>query len=244
MVNTYKYLYILDGLDEISPDYISKVLNYAQSLKSDKKIYGIILSSRTDSFNLSFLYQNFPNIEKAEMLPLKEEDIIKYFQVRNNPDKIKKLNVLLKNNKSLIEDIDDVFSVSLLWDMIEKIDESTTKIDLCEQSVDRIINSYSKIARKNVNRKDFQASSSRDRHEMWARLQEIVKQDVTEINLSRLLTTFYEDNALAEKFKLAPAAKLIHQGNVDLAIAGATDAAIVPAAMAGCCATGKDCFPA
>lgn len=150
MVNTYKYLYILDGLDEISPDYISKVLNYAQSLKSDKKIYGIILSSRTDSFNLSFLYQNFPNIEKAEMLPLKEEDIIKYFQVRNNPDKIKKLNVLLKNNKSLIENIDDVFSVSLLWDMIEKIDESTTKIDLCEQSVDRIINSYSKINEINL----------------------------------------------------------------------------------------------
>lgn len=149
-INTYKYLYILDGLDEISSNYIGRILNYVQSLKSDKSTYGIILSSRTDSFNLSFLYQSFPNIEKIEMLPLKEEDIKEYFQVRNNLDKTDKLNILLKNNKSLIIDMDDVFSVSLLWDMIEKIDESTTKIDLCEQSVNRIVNNYSKISEINL----------------------------------------------------------------------------------------------
>ncbi len=73
-----------------------------------------------------------------------------------------------------------------------------------------VINSYTTLEKESVNRKYFQASSSRDKDEMWGRLKEIARQDVAEINLSRLLTMFYESTELARKFKLSPAAKLIH----------------------------------
>ena len=38
----------------------------------------------------------------------------------------------------------------------------------------------------------------------------IVKQDVTEKNLSRLMDIFYNDVEIVNKFKLSPAAKIIH----------------------------------
>jgi 3'-5' exoribonuclease len=73
-----------------------------------------------------------------------------------------------------------------------------------------VISSYNKVEKEKINRNFFQASSSRNTEEMWNRLKEIVKQDITEKNLSQLLEIFYEDYELVEKFKLSPAAKVIH----------------------------------
>jgi len=73
-----------------------------------------------------------------------------------------------------------------------------------------VISSYHKVEKEKVNRSYFQASSSRNTGEMWNRLKEILRQDVTEKNLSRLLEIFCEDYELVEKFKLSPAAKVIH----------------------------------
>jgi len=73
-----------------------------------------------------------------------------------------------------------------------------------------VISSYKKVEKENINKTLFQASSPRDREEMWSRLKEIARQEVTEKNLTRLLEIFYEDYGLVEKFKLAPAAKTIH----------------------------------
>ncbi|NMB41072.1 MAG: HD domain-containing protein [Firmicutes bacterium] len=73
-----------------------------------------------------------------------------------------------------------------------------------------VIDNYSKIKKENINRDYFQASSPRDRDEMWQRLKKIVRQEVTEKNLARLMDIFYEDHELVNKFKLSPAAKLVH----------------------------------
>lgn len=73
-----------------------------------------------------------------------------------------------------------------------------------------VISGYKKIEKENVYRSHFQATSSRDTGEMWETLLNIVTQNVREENLLRLLKEFFSDEELVEKFKISPAAKLIH----------------------------------
>ncbi|HAA34466.1 MAG TPA: metal-dependent phosphohydrolase [Firmicutes bacterium] len=73
-----------------------------------------------------------------------------------------------------------------------------------------IISSYSKVDKETINRSHFQPCSLRDTEEMWQSLTGIVKQDVTEENLSRLMAIFYNEAEIVNKFKLSPAAKIIH----------------------------------
>ena len=142
--NAFKYLYFFDGLDEVSASFIDNVLSYIQTVKNFENTHGIVFSSRKDSFNLAFIYRYFFNIKKIELLPLTTEHIGDYFKAKNDENKTKKLQELKAENNSLIADLDDIFSISLFWDMIERVDESTTKIDLCEQSVNYFLSDYKK----------------------------------------------------------------------------------------------------
>lgn len=143
--SAFKYLYFFDGLDEVSANFIDNVLSYVQTVKNNENTHGIVFSSRKGSFNLAFIYRYFSEIERVELLPLTLKHIEDYFKVKNNENKIKNLQELKVKNDSLISDLDDIFSISLFWDMIERVDEATTKIDLCEQSVNYFLNKYNKL---------------------------------------------------------------------------------------------------
>lgn len=149
-INTFRYLYFLDGLDEVSVNFIDNVLNYIQTVQNNENTHGIVFSSRTDSFNLTFLYRYFSGIEKIKILPLSPEHIEEYFKSKNDKNKIKTLQELKVKNKSLISDLEDIFSISLLWDMADRVDETTTKIDLCEKSVNYFLNNYKKLNEINL----------------------------------------------------------------------------------------------
>lgn len=73
-----------------------------------------------------------------------------------------------------------------------------------------VISGYKKIDKKNVYRSHFQATSPRDTEEMWGALLNTVKQNVNEENLQGLLKEFFADEKLVERFKVSPAAKVIH----------------------------------
>lgn len=148
--NTFRYLYFFDGLDEVSVSFIDNILSYAQTIKSNDNTHGIIFSSRKDSFNLAFLYRYFSEIEKIEILPLSSEHIEDYFKSKNDEKKIKNFQELRIKNKSLISDLEDIFSISLLWEMVDKVDETTTKIDLCEESANYFLKNYKKLSEINL----------------------------------------------------------------------------------------------
>ncbi len=143
--NAFKYVYFLDGLDEVSATFIDNALSYVHAVKNNENTHGIVFSSRKDSFNLAFVYRYFLDIEKIELLPLTLKHIGDYFKAKKDGNKIKKLEKLTVKNDSLVSDLDDIFSISLFWDMIEIVDEATTKIDLCEQSVNYFVNKYNKL---------------------------------------------------------------------------------------------------
>jgi len=148
--NAFKYLYFLDGLDEVSANFIDNALSYVQNIANYENTHGIVFSSRKDSFNLAFIYRYFFDIKKIELLQLTPEHIGDYFKVKNDENKTKKLQELKVKNNSLIRDLDDIFSISLFWDIIERVDEATTKIDLSEQSVNYFLSNFKKLNEINL----------------------------------------------------------------------------------------------
>lgn len=148
--NTFKYFYFFDGLDEISSNFVDNVLSYIQTIKSNTNTHGIIFSSRKNSFNLTFIYRCFSDTTEIELLPLNSKHIEDFFIAKKDTDKIKRMQEIKVKNHSLIFDLDDIFSVSLLWNVIEKVDEATTKIDLCEQSVNYFLENYIKYNEINL----------------------------------------------------------------------------------------------
>ncbi len=148
--NVFKYLYFLDGLDEVSVNFIDSVLSYIETVKNKENTHGIVFSSRKSSFNLAFIYRCFSNIERIELLPLTSEHIGNYFKAKNDENKIEKLRKLRVENNFLTGDLDDILSISLFWDIIERVDDATTKIDLCEQSINYFINKFNKLNEINL----------------------------------------------------------------------------------------------
>lgn len=73
-----------------------------------------------------------------------------------------------------------------------------------------VINCYNKVEREKINRDYFQPTSPREIEEMWSSLLKITSQTVTDDSLKSLLQCFYNDTEIVEKFKLSPAAKVIH----------------------------------
>ncbi|MEW5919954.1 MAG: HD domain-containing protein [Bacillota bacterium] len=72
------------------------------------------------------------------------------------------------------------------------------------------INCYEKVGRDKINRSYFQQVSERDPEVMWLELQNITAATVRDTHLSALLDLFYIDRGLVERFKLSPAARIIH----------------------------------
>ena len=72
------------------------------------------------------------------------------------------------------------------------------------------INCCEKMSKDKINRAYFQQSCERDQGEMWAELQNITAAAVKDIHLSALMDRFYADKNLVERFKLSPAARVIH----------------------------------
>ncbi|WP_075809224.1 NACHT domain-containing protein [Paraclostridium sordellii] len=136
------YFYLFDGLDEISYYDIGKITHYIKCLSEKNNIKGIIVSSRSNSNNLSYFRQEiFWNEYKFERL--KPIDIKNYFKVKGNLNKQEKLGLLYELD--IIKQIDDIFSVNLLWENIDRIDKNTSKIEIIELAVEHWANKSTKI---------------------------------------------------------------------------------------------------
>lgn len=73
-----------------------------------------------------------------------------------------------------------------------------------------VIRTFKKMRQEEVRREYFQAVAPRDREEMWKSLLDIVAHNVQEENMKDLLEVFFNNEKLVERFKISPAAKIIH----------------------------------
>lgn len=139
------FFYFFDGLDEVSHYNIGSIVNHINALSSRTTTKSILISSRTDSNNLSHLNQHLKCIE-YKISPLLYSDIKSFFVAKNNDQKLEKLQVLYNTKARVLENITDIFSVNLIWKVIENIETDITNIDIITQYVNHWIDTYVKLA--------------------------------------------------------------------------------------------------
>lgn len=139
------YIYFFDDLDEVSHHNIGSIVNRIVYLMKMTSTKSIIISSRTDSNNLSYLHQ-FVECNEYKIDALTYDDIETVFSNKVGHGKLEKLKQLKHSNAKILNDITDIFSVDLLWNIIDKTDSNITKIEIIEQFINYCFSNYSKIA--------------------------------------------------------------------------------------------------
>lgn len=105
----------------------------------------IVVSSRTDSNNLVYLHQ-LVHCNEYKIYALTYNDIETVFFNKGEKNKLEKLKQMNQSNAKILEDITDIFSVDLLWNIVDKADINITKIEIIERFINHCVSNYSKIA--------------------------------------------------------------------------------------------------
>ncbi len=138
-VKEFGFIYIFDGLDELTPENADYVLSqiYDRNNKNDTK--KIIISCRSGNSNKLTAKKYFNEITEYQIANLEEIFIDKYFEAKKDESKSQNLEKLKKSNSNLIKDIKDIFLIKLLWDTIEELNESSTSIELFSKKIDLLL---------------------------------------------------------------------------------------------------------
>ncbi|MBH1959940.1 MAG: hypothetical protein I8H68_07495 [Flavobacteriia bacterium] len=129
------FIYIFDGLDELNESKAENVLQYIKILAGQSNTKNILISCRKGSLNKIKVSEFISQLKHYEIDNLTLEHIEKYFIIKRNKDKEKKLQSLKKSNLKLLEEINDIFMIRLLWETIESLDKSSSVIDLLQLKV-------------------------------------------------------------------------------------------------------------
>lgn len=140
-----RYIYFFDGLDEVSYHFVGNVISQIVNLTKANSTKSIVLASRSDSNNLAYLYQ-FVECMEFKIDPLNYEDIETVFSNKGVKKKIENLQNLNRVNAKILTDITDIFSVDLLWNIVDKVDVNITKIEIIEKFVEHCLHNYTKLA--------------------------------------------------------------------------------------------------
>jgi hypothetical protein len=134
------FIYILDGLDELSLGKANQVLSYLQNIEPKSEKTKIIISCRSGSPNRFEVKQYFSQSKEYQIEPLSEKDIQKYFKLKNDLNKLQELTKLKNSNPALLAEAKDILLVVLLWETIEDLNEKSTVFDLLDQKIKLLIN--------------------------------------------------------------------------------------------------------
>lgn len=134
-----KFIYILDGLDELNSTSCDTSLRYVKKLVDLSSTERIIISCRRGSLNKLKVREYFDHYSWFEIDNLTEEYIDRYFEKKDDKVKIQMLAELKKHNSELIKDVTDIFLIKLLWDTIGEIGKNSTIIDLLELKIHALL---------------------------------------------------------------------------------------------------------
>lgn len=144
-----KFSYFFDGLDEVSINDVVKIITTVKAIIGKENTKSVVISSRNSSPNLTFLQRDL-ELEIYKIDALNQNIIDLYFEKKIDVTKIKKYTDIKENIQTLLEEIEDIFSINLLWKTIENINNETTKIDLILQSTNQLIDNHRKLVELNL----------------------------------------------------------------------------------------------
>lgn len=133
------FIYLFDGLDELSEERADSVLSFLRELECQKETIKIIISCRSGNLNRLKAKVYLPEILEYQICELTEAHIESFFLARPNEKKTKLLARLKKENKNLVSEIKDILLVKLLWDTIDKLDSSSIITDLLEKKINLLL---------------------------------------------------------------------------------------------------------
>lgn len=138
---TLKFIYLFDGLDELSEHRVEPTLSYISDLLHKSDTNRIVFSCRSGSLNRLKSKSFFENIDELSIAPLDQIHVDQYFDAKSDALKKAKLKLLRKRNPDLISEIHDILLLNLLWDTIGTLNASSKVIDLIEMKVKLLVKS-------------------------------------------------------------------------------------------------------
>ncbi|PDX99387.1 hypothetical protein COM13_12895 [Bacillus pseudomycoides] len=142
------FIYLFDGLDELSEEIADNVLFQIYELSQRKNTKKIIFSCRRGNLNRSKAKVYFSDIVEYQIADLDLKYIDKFFKAKKDTIKEEYYEELKKSNSNLINEIKDILLIKLLWDTIIKIDKNSGVLDLFSEKIDLLIDDPSH--RKNI----------------------------------------------------------------------------------------------
>lgn len=129
------FIYLLDGWDEIPNSSVTGTILFIEDLMEKEATKKIIISSRLSSYNKIMLKMTFADIPEFTIGDIKQDEIKKYFENKNDIEKIEGLKELHKKIPSLFDNITDILTLTLLWKYILRITDVNFMPELMELSV-------------------------------------------------------------------------------------------------------------
>lgn len=135
-----KFIYLMDGLDEIPSSSLDSTLLHIESLLEKDTTKKIVISSRFSSNNKFILKATFTNVLEYTIVDLNKEQIKQYFDNKEDAEKADKLKEFYKENSNWGQNITDILTLSLLWKHIYSVNSDSVFTDLMELSISTILN--------------------------------------------------------------------------------------------------------
>ncbi|GIL18595.1 MAG: hypothetical protein BroJett040_23460 [Oligoflexia bacterium] len=134
------FVYLFDGLDELSEETAEYTLCYIQELSRANTTQKIVMTCRLGNHNRTKAKLHFPNIVEYRIGDLQEAQVDQYFVSKGDKAKENKLNNLKIANPLLLEEIRDVLFVRLLWDTILDLRDNGSVLELLERKSSLLLN--------------------------------------------------------------------------------------------------------
>ncbi|MEF9984472.1 MAG: hypothetical protein RR710_08025 [Oscillospiraceae bacterium] len=133
------FIYLFDGLDEISSSSITSTLLFIEDLLEKNTTKKIVISSRTSSYNKVIFKSTFLYAPEYAIQNLKIEQVQTYFEKKGDIDKIIKLKEFFDRDTAVFNYVTDILTLSLLWEHILYVKDSNLILNLMELSVSKML---------------------------------------------------------------------------------------------------------
>ena len=130
-----KFIYLLDGLDEIPNSSITGTILFIEELLEKESTKKVIISSRLSSNNKIVLKTAFSDVSEYTIKNLEPKEIEEYFENKNDEKKTERLKELHKKIPHLYDNVTDILTLAMLWKYIFQITDANVFPELMELSV-------------------------------------------------------------------------------------------------------------